>query len=316
MGVIARSILSTIPVGLLGSRWSPVLTYHTCYDQIPPDLDPIDNVRAARLYEHIEALKKTFRFVTVDEYCRARDRRGIAAVTFDDGNKSVIENALPALSSLSIPFTIFVNTVGMDGGVFWRLKVLRVIKMGLEAECESSFTDVRKLAGMSFHQYTKDCHNNSITVEREVDRFLRSKGVNHSGLSYLFDDPKYFVNHSLVWYGNHTARHYVLGSLDREQQHREMSETKNYLRRFPNINVSEVFAAPFGEERHMNTETFDVLRDLGYSYLLVNRGGVNRKVVNRHGIEVIERFSALDEDVGLLVKREAVRRLREFNPSL
>ncbi len=133
-------------------------------------------------------------------------------------------------------------------------------------------------------------------------------------MEYLFDGPEYFVSHPLVSYGNHTARHYVLGSLSREQQECEISAVRRRLSGIPGIRVSEVFAAPFGEERHLNYETFEALRDLGYRYLLLNRGGVNRRLCARFGVEIVERFSALDEPIEWQLKRQAARRRGAFNP--
>jgi peptidoglycan/xylan/chitin deacetylase (PgdA/CDA1 family) len=309
-----KGILRRTPLEWYGAGFSPALTYHTCYRSLPPDLDPMDNVTPERLHEQISDLKRRYAFVAVDEYCRAKNRKGLATVTFDDGNKSVIGSALPVLAGLDVPFTVFVNTLGMERRVFWRLKVLIVMRHGLVAECEASFRNVRKLPGLGFHQYTKHTRNNSIVVEREIDDFLCSRGLAPGPMNYVFDDLSYFKPHPLLWFGNHTANHFVLGSLNQEEQCAEISAVRGFLAKVRGIQRSEAFAAPFGEERHINNQTFAALRDLGYRYLLVNRGGVNRAAKPRFGIEIVERFTALDEDIEWQLKWNAVRRSGRFTP--
>lgn len=311
---LLKGALRRTPLAWLGAH-SAALTYHTCYATLPAALDPIDNVPPQEFYRQLEAIGRRFRIVPVDEYCAARDRRGLAAITFDDGNKSVIECALPALEALGAPFAVFVNTLGVQRRVFWRLKALQVMRLGLVRECEASFQQVRPIPGLSFHQYTKHARNNSIAVEREISAFLEARGAALGPSDYYMDSPRYFAPHPLLWLGNHTANHYVLASLEQEEQTREIAAVDQFLAGLPALQRSQAFAAPFGEERHINDATLAALRDLGYRYLLVNRGGLNRRAKSRFGIEIVERFSALNEDMEWQLRRQSLRRHGEFVPA-
>src|SRR5262249_18777182 len=130
------SLLSMIPFGLTSQACAPVLTYHACYSTVPSDVAPIDNVHPQSLYEHLSRLQRRFQFVPVDELCEARSLRGLAAVTFDDAYKSVITHALPVLTSLNIPFTVFVNTSTLEGTVHWRHKAAYLVRQRLAEQVD------------------------------------------------------------------------------------------------------------------------------------------------------------------------------------
>ena len=298
-----------LPAGWGTSSCSPVLTYHACYSRLQPFIAAVDNVSPGRIYEQLETLKKYYRFVSIDEFCEADRRRGLAAVTFDDGYKSVIDEGLSTFSALGIPLTIFINTLGLEGRTFWRHKVMYIIQNRLTAECEASFTEVVRIPGLSFHQYSKHPANDSTVVESELDRFLESRGLVLPKCDYLIDDRRYLCPHPLVSFGNHTCRHYVLASLSRTRQSEEIGLARRYLEAVPGVRVSTTFSAPFGEIHQVNEDTFAVLRDYGYRYLLLNRGGVNREISKRYGIQIIERFSVMDGPIGWQLNRHCLETL-------
>ena len=297
-----------LPPSLVARQYAPVLTYHACLKACPDDIAVEDNITPGFLYEHLDALRRLWRFVPIDEFSETTNRKGIAAVTFDDGYKSVIHNALPVLTALDIPCTIFINLIGINQKVFWRHKVMRVIASGLQQECEASFTHIRKLPGQSFYHYLKHPANDSRISELEIDRFIQSKNLAPKISNHLVDDLSYFLDHPLVWYGNHSSNHYVLSSLSLEEQRKEILETDAFLRRLKHIKRSLAFSLPFGESHHVNHDTLSALKDLGYKSLLMNRGRLNRLRAARHDpLPVVERFSPGSEPIGSLIAKEFVR---------
>ena len=300
-----RVVARAIPLRAITSRAAPVLTYHACYRRPPAEVASLDTIQPEWLYNQISALKKAVRFVPVDEISESGIRKGIAAVTFDDGYRSVIDEAMPVLQSLDVPFTIFVNTFALEGLTFWRHKVMYIINSGLTAECEAFIKGVRKVPGQSFYTYLKDPCNNSGVVERELDRFLEHKGIQVKIPQHMASQPSDFVSHPLVWYGNHTHRHYVLASLSIAEQRAEIETTKTYLDRIPGIQLSRSVALPFGRADQANHETLRAVRDAGYRVLLMNRGGVNLAHAAAHdGIELLERFSVNESPIAWDVARQ------------
>ncbi len=142
-----KKALNTIPLSVFNRLGSLVLTYHATYSVLPDYVSPIDNVSPETLHRQLSCLKQFYSFVSIDEFCAAKNRRGMAAVTFDDGYKCVIDEARPVLSDLGIPFTIFVNAGDVEQRVFWRHKVWFILTNGHTAACEASFRAVRAGSG-------------------------------------------------------------------------------------------------------------------------------------------------------------------------
>src|SRR4030095_5627286 len=176
-----RLLWQCLPIpAQLQMRCSPVLTYHACYARCPRNVAEADNITPKRLFDQVSWLQRRYRFVTIDEFCQAKKRRGLAAVTFDDGYKSVIDDALPVLRALGIPCTIFVNTAALEKKIFWRHKVVYIMQNGLAEECKRAFLSTRTL-GDGFYRDLKNPANNSRTVEQEMDAFLTARGLTVNG---------------------------------------------------------------------------------------------------------------------------------------
>jgi peptidoglycan/xylan/chitin deacetylase (PgdA/CDA1 family) len=301
-----RTGIGLLPTQAIARAYRPVLNYHACFAEIPPSVAPVDNISPEWLYRHLEALRKTFRFVPIDEFSETRAER-VAALTFDDGYTSVLESGLAVCEALDIPLTMFLNTRSFDRIPFWRHKVMYVIENGLVAECERSFRKVRKVEGLEFYHYLKHPSNCSPVVEAEVDAFLHSKRLNPGRLPYLADQAA-LRQHRLLTYGNHTHNHYVLSSLNYEQHFKEIETTRRILQSIPGLQISSVFSPPFGQTKHINRDTLAIVRELGYKAILLNRGQLNRRVLEScEDLSIVERFSPASSAILPQLKREALR---------
>ncbi len=300
--------LDGIPLAWLSRVCAPVLTYHAAFWELPPGVAAVDNVNPEWMYEQVSLLKRHFQILSIDEFCLTKTRKGIAAITFDDGYQCVIDNALPVFTALSVPFTIFVNSSSMLGKPFWRHKLVYLENSGLAGDFEASLRRVRKVPGETLHTYSKNPANPSAVVEEELDRFLAARGITFEGGGYLFDEARFLTDHPLVWYGNHSEHHYVLSSLSRAEQDREIRATREFLEGFRHIKVSSVFAAPFGQRHHINGDTLEVLRDLGYRAVLLNRSEVNPvRAVPAAPVEVLDRVHAEEGHLGIQLKKAYLR---------
>jgi peptidoglycan/xylan/chitin deacetylase (PgdA/CDA1 family) len=300
---VARSILRAVTFAGFERHCAPVLNYHACFRKLPPNVSPLDNITPDWLYQHLSALKRHFTLVSIDELSVSKRPRGIAAVTFDDGYKSVVEEALPIFVALDVPFTMFINISSLERKIFWRHKVLYIQQHGLVQECETSLLRTKKVNGLDFYSYLKHPSNNSRVVEGEVDAFLQTKQLSIGQCDYLIDSPDCFVKHPLVWYGNHGHNHYVMSSLSYAEQVEEIASAKEYLHRQPGMQVSGVFSLPFGEARHINRATFMALQDSGYKALAMNRGLLNSRIADKCGVRVIERFSPVGQPLEWQIKK-------------
>ncbi|MXZ80460.1 MAG: polysaccharide deacetylase family protein [Gammaproteobacteria bacterium] len=275
-----------------------VLLYHSISADARLAGKGIHDLSPRMLERHIVDLSPWFRFVSLPEFLARDDPSGLAAVTFDDGYRNVIDNALPVLGQYRIPTSVFLNTVVMEGKLNWRDKVRYLIDRNLVerflASCELPVAEGR------FYRFSKHPGNNSALVDRLLDEFLEGRERDlYTEHPYLgFDDP---VLHSrtfdTVLVGNHGARHYVLSSLTDEQQFEEINDPKQLLSSLPVHCLENTFSIPFGASRDINPATLDIARQAGYSNVLMSRQRLHRACRSDRLPRMIERFMPRSKDV-------------------
>jgi heparosan-N-sulfate-glucuronate 5-epimerase len=90
-----------------------ILSYHAVSPDWPSDLA----VSPDQLRQQLQSLlRRGYRGATFADAVRGEGPRKPVVVTFDDGFRSVFEHALPVLSELGLPGTIFVPTDFVGGG--------------------------------------------------------------------------------------------------------------------------------------------------------------------------------------------------------
>lgn len=272
-----------------------VLLYHAAFEAPPAVMaSGLHNVRPTVIDAQLRHLSRHFDFVDVDSFAGMSDPRGHAAVTFDDGYRSVFEYALPVFESLGIPFTVYLNGTNFEGGGFWRDKVRFIGNMGWISEFESFMRGIAVPAGQRFYRYTKLPEVNSRTMDAELDRFLEFKGATDRLPRLCVSDRGELPRHPLVSYGNHGHHHYVLSSLDPDDQVAEIERTRDLLETLEGRRISRLFSIPFGEARDVDRAACEALHTAGYHTMLMSRNRIQRCVSEMHGISVVERFMPKD----------------------
>ena len=258
----------------LSRRSGLVLLYHGLFGSVPKDLEQgLHNVSPDALYRQLEAIGRFFRFVTIDEYCLSPDPTGLATVTSDDGYRCVIEEGLPVFEALDVPAAFFINRDFVCGGVFWRDKVRFLINNDLvEAFEQSHGRGLVRDAGQGFYHYTKDVRNNSCQVETAIDGFLADHQIQLSMQQAYVSQGQIADHHPLLCFGSHTVSHYVLASLSREEQARQIEENLKFLRSQSGLIMTDVLSIPFGERQDYNHATVVLAREIGHSALLLSEG--------------------------------------------
>ncbi len=275
----------------VAQRFGVCLLYHATFDTVPTELSArLDNVSPAVLHEHLATLRHDFTFVCVDELVEAQHRAGLAAVTFDDGYRCVIEQALPVLADLQIPATIYINSKIFDGETGWRDKVRFLIEHDLVEAFEIEMHGIDNPHGKTFYRYSKDFHNDSRCVETEIDRFLYRHSIEFDANHYQFDSVDWIVEHPLLRYGNHSHSHYVLASLTPDQQYDEIDRPRRWLTEHGIGSVSELFSMPFGGVDDFNEATVGILTELGYRGMLLSRARLQPDALEFMGLPVLERI--------------------------
>ena len=119
----------------------------------------------------------------------------------------------------------------------------------------------------NFYSISKDRKFNSIFVEKKLINFFQQRKLYEDNDKLCFDSKSYFVKNSLISYGNHTANHYMLSSLSKQEQYEEIIECQNFINEL-DVNKSRVFSIPFGGDDSFNNDTLSILKDLNYNKVL------------------------------------------------
>lgn len=281
-----------------------ILLYHFIDHETPDALaNTLHNVSPTTLQLHIEALSKVFKFVSLSEFSQAKSKCGLAAITFDDGYKNVIKNALPVLESFGYPATLFLNPITFSKRWNWRDKVRYLIHHQMEEKFSSGFTFHN--TSKTFYRYSKHPQNNSALLDHALDNFLDKFSGNLYEALYgaLYDKGPYvqiadlLTDHPLISYGNHSQNHYVLSSLTDLQQAQEIERAHQCLQDISGLALGECFSAPFGGDQDINSATYQLVKDFDYQSLLMSRQRMQPGQSSTNKIQILERFMPRSDDV-------------------
>ncbi len=257
---------------------SHILLYHSTFSRVPDTIkEGLHNVTPDNIYKQVSWLKKYFDIVELDELFTEDNILGKVAITFDDAYLSVFNEALPVLERLGVPSTIFVNGASLEGKVFWRDKIRFLINNSLVEDFldkNLSLSRAYNLTVQNFYKMSKNSIVNSEIVDALLDNYLEKNGISIS--SFCVDNIKYIKDNPLVSYGNHTYNHYLLSSLNREQQEEEIVKNHRLLQNC-NVRLSKVFSIPFGGDKDFNSITIELLKKYNYIGFLYSKNSINTK---------------------------------------
>jgi peptidoglycan/xylan/chitin deacetylase (PgdA/CDA1 family)/O-antigen ligase len=211
-----------------------------------------------RFEEHLAYLRETAHPVSLSEVLETiRGRRGLppgaVLVTFDDGDRSVFEAALPALRSAGIPGVAFVVAGLLDtDDPYWWDEVERLVQAGArlpELNGQGPEHAVRLLKGVSDER----------RVQLIEDLRRQRPDVRVRGHQLRTEDLD-ALEAGGIEVGNHSLTHPLLGRCSDEQVREEIGEAHRILV-LALGHPPESFAYPDGE---WDERAGAALRDLGY----------------------------------------------------
>lgn len=267
-------------------RFCPVLTYHAV--ESVRGTNPLlgaklHNVTPDALARQLELLSAHFQVLPIDELAeRARAGRslsGLAAVTFDDGYRSVIDHGVPVLEALEVPATLFVTTAVLRGRVMWRDKIRFALDQGLgDALCMFAATRVPALAGLTAERLYTDTKDptrvSSRAVDELLDEFFSARGLDLSAYAAsAYCDPA-ALGRAGRWLtiGSHTRDHYALASLPPKEQLDQVKAARDELQSWDVVR-SDVLAIPFGGPHMYDVHSLHAIRDAGHLAYVSCRAG-------------------------------------------
>lgn len=247
---------------------------------------PFHDIALERFERHMRFMKNHYDIVPVDtllERFRAGvSVKGLASITFDDGYVSVRKYALPVLEALGLRATLFLTAGLLQGKPLWRDKVRWLIAHGLAGEflraasAEYPFLKTWEVSRF-YRQSKKPSGISSRTLDSLIDQFLADKGLDpRRALRSLYLRPEDLA-HPLAKrldFGNHTANHYILSTLDDEEQREEIESAERVFSE-AGLGISRVFCIPNGQPGDWNETTLEILREKGYWGYLAGASNTN-----------------------------------------
>ncbi len=263
---------------------SHILLYHSTYTTVPDDLKKeLHNVSPDTMYKQIAWVKKYFDIVEVDQlFDEKLNIVGKAAITFDDAYQSVFTEAGPVIETLNVPCTIFINGITLSGRPFWRDKIRFVINNSLVDDfikAYQSFCHANNITTKNFYRATKSPRINSEVIDNLLDEYLETKQMRIENLNFCVRDKELIKRHPLIAYGNHTFNHYLMSSINPQQQEAEIKRNHELLEIF-DVKLSKIFSVPFGGDKDIDSTTIELLNKYQYKGILYSREAINiRKLI-------------------------------------
>jgi len=234
-----------------------ILCYHRIVEEgyFYNNISPLSGlcVSKKKFYSQVKFLKENFELVSLDQlhdHILNKKNNFVVSLTFDDGYKDNLTNALPILEKLEVPFSIFVVTRFLEGDTFmWWYELWDIINKSefilfdkKKHNLDSSASKIN-----TFFFLTKILINLDLESQKILLKELRASNynINYNDLCLDWNDIQFLSSHNLVTIGNHTHSHLRLINLNENDLFNEIAESKNILEKKLKYPIKYI-AYPFG----------------------------------------------------------------------
>jgi peptidoglycan/xylan/chitin deacetylase (PgdA/CDA1 family) len=250
-----------------------VFNYHQIIKNFDPRFHNRGNVTQDIYFEkQIKTIKKMFHLISLEDGINMLEKGKIdqrsAAITFDDGDISLKNNALPILEKYNVPATFFINSAYLQSPIkaCWFHVYQYILNSGddkkkhLTNEMNLAAAKLRHTMDSEYYrkEFTK-IEDLSYTIEPE-DRFF----VDEQFLESL-DDKLFHI-------GLHGDNHQRFSMMPYEWQKHDLGNNINILSKYKAYRP--IFAVPFGRPHDWNRDTIKVCLENNIHIVFAN-GGIN-----------------------------------------
>ncbi|QGM44813.1 polysaccharide deacetylase family protein [Methylocystis heyeri] len=240
------------------------------------------------LLDHLH--NRGVRIVSLDD-ALAELRRGesdappFVALTFDDGYRDLVENALPVMERRGAPFTAYIASGFADGSArlwwvemeeaFRRLDRIDIVAGGrrLDMRCETAaekseaFSELYWLLRAGGEEELLRV-SLALCAEARIDPLRLTANL---CLDWKALEP--LARHELATIGAHSVTHARLAKLDAGAAIREMSESRAAIVRELGVDARH-FCYPVGDATSAGRREFTLARELGFASGVTTRPGM------------------------------------------
>lgn len=261
------------------------------------------------LESHIIELKKHFKnFVSLDECLGLDNKLNIAgasiAITFDDGYKDIIEDAVIIGKKYNIPMTFYLPTNFINTAEpYWFMKLPILFKY-LEKRTYNILgskiikgNDTQRFlhkVGSYIHKVTPS--NDDLN---ELIINLSQHSNNNKLKSIYRETPKpigwnriiELSKDSLFTFGSHTVTHPFLNTLDSQGIVNEFVESKDIISRYTNSEINH-FCYPYGSLQAIGSDAPAICQNYYQTAVTMVRG----PVLNGDNFSMLKRIAVYEKD--------------------
>lgn len=262
-----------------------ILGYHRIADD---SWDPLGIcVSPANFRQQLDILTDLFMPVSlsklVETLNEGKDVKNMVALTFDDGYKDFIDNALPELNRSNLPATVFISS-GFIGRTYWWDEVAQHFNPE-ERESSKPVISSGKDANHAARKVQDLCRKLSTSNESlrtESIEALRRSGKSNDARANLpgtmsADDLAMLARLPNIEIGSHAVNHPVLDSLDVAQQRQEITQSKQQIEKITGLQNVRGFSYPNGSGTERSRCE---VAEAGYQYACCSQQDVVRDGVD------------------------------------
>lgn len=307
----------------------PILAYHRIIDENDGDSNEIffyDGTVSCTVKDfesHVLFLKKYFQIVPL---CKVADHvsnstipegdKPFAAITFDDGYKSLISNVIPVVDKSKIPCTFFLPTGILSGNA---------IPFFIYIEAALNNKDSFEMLLNELHITKSKNHlllKRSITsilasMNQKKRRTLMEKILNEKMLlgyierNFLSAEDVRHISSPFIEVASHSHSHADFSILGKDEIRKELTHSREYLESVTSKRVLS-FAMPFGGEKYFRNINAQVFSSSGYENSCSTVFGLNtfsdsRLMLKRIVVNEFDTLQSIKLKLSGLLDRMAMR---------
>ena len=224
---------------------------------------------------HMNYLSKNHQVVLLDElidHLNSESDEFKVAITFDDGYKDNLDNALPILKKYEIPATIYITTRFPEGDCkMWWYELWELIDNENEINIQWGKTNI-KLETNNFSKKTRAYKylsnlfgfENTPVQENFLNK-LRKKNqpIDYKSICLSWGNIIELSQNPLITIGSHCHTHSSLKYLEDKDIYFELEYSKKLIEKKINQQIDHL-AYPFGTENDVSTREHELAKKCGY----------------------------------------------------
>ena len=272
-------------INLFGYPWKgkgAILVYHRVVkdEELEEDLELGLTVSCSSFEKHIKEIKSKYKICSMDEFVqnlKKKTNEFMVAITFDDGYKDNLYQALPILTKHEVPASIYVTTRFLNQEVdIWWYELGEVIQNKKEINFEyqgkkfNFLLDNKKQKFLAYQNLMKLFKSLKIEAQNELIEKITNtkKRKNYSDICLNSEEILMLEKNPLITINSHGHNHQNLKILNDEEVKYEITKSLEVLENLIKRKVKH-FAYPFGGKDQVSTREYNIIEEMNFDSAVI-----------------------------------------------